>query len=104
MHHGRALTYNQSLVWINLQKPTDDELDMYPIIEMTSDIKWNPSDDINTTTNNIINKEEPPDIEKVISCLGWKPNEVVEKTLQATTQYTKNVLRFPMRQHYKARN
>ena len=47
-------------------------------------------------------KKEPPDMEHVSKCLGWKPISVCEKTLKVTTQYAKNYLCLPMRDHYKA--
>ena len=43
-------------------------------------------------------------MEKLKPCLGWKPREIIEKTLEATTQYVKSSLRIPMRRHYKTRN
>ena len=41
-------------------------------------------------------------MEHVSKCLGWKPISVCEKTLKVTTQYAKNYLCLPMRDHYKA--
>ena len=98
------LEYDQSLMWIQLQYPTDEDIDEYPIIDMTSDMQWNPSDapDVTVAATNI--KEKPPDIDKIRPCLGWTPKEVIEKTLEATTNYARNSLRLPMRQHYKAQN
>lgn len=47
-------------------------------------------------------KKEPPDMEHVSKCLGWKPINLCEKTLKAKTQYAKNYLRLPIQDHYKA--
>ncbi len=49
-------------------------------------------------------KQKPPDIEELRPCLGWKPEQVVRKTIDATTQYASNNLHLPMCQHFKARN
>ena len=48
--------------------------------------------------------KEELDLEKLKPCLGWKPREIIERTLEATTQYVKSLLRIPMRRHYKTRN
>ena len=48
-------------------------------------------------------KEEDRDWDHIQKCLGWKPMDVCEKTLKATTQYARNTLRLPLRDHYKAR-
>ena len=48
-------------------------------------------------------KEEPPNWDHIRECLCWKPLDVVKHTIAATTQYAKNVLRLPMRQHFKSR-
>ena len=48
-------------------------------------------------------KKEPPDMEHVQKCLGWKPIPLCEKTLEVTTQYAKNHLHLPLRDHFKAR-
>ena len=42
-------------------------------------------------------------MEHISKCLGWKPLDVCEKTLKNTTQYAKNSLHLPLREHYKAR-
>ena len=42
-------------------------------------------------------------MEQVQRCLGWKPIEVIKKTLEATTQLAQNHVRLPMRMHFKSR-
>ena len=42
-------------------------------------------------------------MEYVQWCLGWKPMEVIKKTLEATTQLAQNHVRLPMRMHFKSR-
>jgi len=98
------LEYSKALTWINISYPTDDDMQNYPIIEMTSDIPWEPSDDSSEYIMKVTKKPKEPDLKRLRQCLGWKPVEVVEKTLKATTQYVKNHMRMPMRQHFKARN
>ncbi len=102
--HEFLLEYDQSLMWIDLKHPSEDDLDKYPIVDITSDIQWNPSNTPEVIATAIIKEEKAADIDKIKPCLGWKPMEVIEKTLQSTTQYAKNNLRLPMRQHFKARN
>ena len=46
----------------------------------------------------------PPDWEHIQQCLGWKPQEICKKTMEATTQYARHKERLPMREHYKARD
>ena len=48
-------------------------------------------------------KEEDRDWDHIQKCLGWKPMDVCEKTLKATTQYARNTLCLPLQDHYKAR-
>ena len=50
-----------------------------------------------TTTN------DPMDWNHVWACLLWKPLDVVKKTVNATTQYAKNVLHLPLHCHFKSR-
>ena len=87
------LEYYQSLLWLKIEHPTDEEMEMYPIIDMTSDIPWDPEESPGERIiNPSVKKKVPPDLEELRKCLGWKPKEVIEKTLQATTQYVKNSL------------
>ena len=43
------------------------------------------------------------DMEHLSRCLGWKPIDVIKKTLKATTQMADNHVRLPMRMHFKLR-
>jgi hypothetical protein len=45
----------------------------------------------------------PIDYESFRCFFGWKPIEVVRHTLACTTQFAKNVMRLPMRRHFKSR-
>ena len=48
-------------------------------------------------------EKKPIDFEALRPFFAWKPVEAVKKTLQATTQYATNVMRLPMRRHFKSR-
>ena len=53
-----------------------------------------------TTSEKRQYKDNPEDIRHL---LGWVPTDTIRKTLEATTQLAKNVLRLPMRRHFKSR-
>ena len=98
---------------MKIRKPTEQEMSDYIIYDLTSGVPWDPSlyenDDssdeepdtrnINATTT----KPAEPDWDHIQRCLGWKPLDVIKRTLQATTQHAQNVVRLPMRMHYKSR-
>ncbi len=44
-----------------------------------------------------------PDIDDLRPCFGWAPTDVIKRTLDATTQFARNVYRLPMRKHFKSR-
>ena len=44
------------------------------------------------------------DMAHIQRCLGWKPMDVIKKTLENTTQLAENTVRLPMRMHYKSRS
>ena len=46
----------------------------------------------------------PPDYDRCRECLLFKPMSRVKKTLAATTQFAKNVVRLPMRRHFASRS
>ena len=107
------LKYKGGLHYIKIRKPTIEELSDYPVQDLTSGAPWDPSiyknddsDDYSCETRLIAaqaTKPAEPDWEHLQRCLGWKPIEVVKKTLQVTTQYAQNAARLPMRRHYKSR-
>ena len=49
-------------------------------------------------------KQEAKDWTHIRRCLGFKPQDICEKTLKATTQCAKNSARLPLRDHFKARS
>ena len=51
-----------------------------------------------TTQNGLLNMDH------LQRCLGWKPVDVIESTLKATTQLAENHVRLPMRMHFKSRS
>ena len=101
------LNMKGGLAHLTIQYPTDDDIASYPMIEITSDIPWNPEgleDENSRMIHELKIKQEGPNLDLLGPCLGWKPTEIVKKTLEATTQYVKNSLRIPMRRHFKTRN
>ena len=48
-------------------------------------------------------KKKPWDYNALRPYFGWKPVEVIKHTMAAATQYAKNVMRLPMRRHFKSR-
>jgi hypothetical protein len=54
--------------------------------------------------NKVTTKDGVFDLIHAQRCLGWKPLDVVEKTLQATTQMAQNHVRLPLRMHFKSRS
>ena len=103
--HTLPLNHHSSLLWLSIEYPLDEDMEQYPIIDMTSDIPWEPDKlDPSRQVNPSVKQPISPAIDQLRPCLGWKPKDVIEKTLASTTQYVKNSLRLPMRQHFKARN
>ena len=97
------LVFHQSMTWLNISYPTDEDLTKYPIIEMTSDVPWDPSQSGERPIAPMT-KKKPPDLQQFRRCLGWKPEKVIKKTIEGTTQYASSTMRIPMRQRFKARN
>ena len=54
--------------------------------------------------NKVTTKDGVFDLTHAQRCLGWKPLDVVEKTLQATTQMAQNHVRLPLKMHFKSRS
>jgi hypothetical protein len=50
-----------------------------------------------------INKFDDDDLERLRPNLAWKPLEVICQTLKNTTQFARDVIRFPMRRHFASR-
>jgi hypothetical protein len=50
-----------------------------------------------------INKFNDDDLERLRPNLAWKPLEVIHQTLKNTTQFARDVIRFPMRRHFASR-
>ena len=115
------LHYIGGLSYLPLRKPTKEELDTLPIHDITSGMPWHPrneendndasitmkltftTDNDNEYHNNATITKPTADLEHVQRCLGWKPMDVVKRTLEATTQLAQNHVRLPMRMHFKSR-
>ena len=142
------MRYKDALMWLDVEYPTDEELDSLPRVYFGSEV-WDPDhenddtddeawydtnddpDEMNdeeffdsrdgwfATEEALANphertlaatasvkpkiKKKAVDYEKLRPFFAWKPVEVVRKTLQATTQLATNVVRLPLRRHYKSR-
>lgn len=109
------LRYIGALLYMPIRKPTRKELNEGHIIDLTDGMIWNPKVDQtdaeqylvtmpdNTIHCRALSKPEAPDMAQLKRCLGWKPDEVIKKTLENTTQYAENIVRLPMRMHFKSR-
>ena len=64
---------------------------------------WEHREGTNVIHCKAITKPGTPEIEHLRRCLGWKPVDVIKKTLKNTTQYVENMVRLPMRMHFKSR-
>ena len=113
-----SLEYHQALVWMPIRKPTRKEINELEVYDLTNPLPWNPKlnecdegeiypieydgyayhMDCKATTECHIG-----DMTYIQRCLGWKPMDVVKKTLENTTQLAENTVRLPMRMHYKSR-
>ena len=76
---------------MTIQYPTQEDIDKYPVIELTSDLPWNPKDDNDVQAYRNVQEyktsRDDGEIEELRPCLGWKLMELIRKTLEATTQY-----------------
>ena len=122
------LQYHQALSYVHISYPTDEDLDTLEVIDITSDMPWNPAafagaidhwedavEDVDeeffdthasheTFLLPMSRREEPPNWDHARSCLLWKSLDVVKKTFEATTQFVKSVpTRLPMCKHFKSR-
>lgn len=108
-----------------VRKPTKEELDTITPIILTSEVPWDPDnehDDHDVSPDELNDafleeeqsssgghfmlntmKKEQYDWTHIQRCLGYKPLDVCMKTMKNTTQYARNHLRLPMREHYKPR-
>jgi len=102
----------------NLWKPSDQNDQMLTF--MDDDSAYDPNDP-DTIMGNLEGREESKssrnrsnnkattqnglfNMEHLQRCLGWKPTDVIESTLKATTQLAENHIRLPMRMHFKSRS
>jgi hypothetical protein len=102
------LTYTNGLCSIPIRVPTAQELLTCTVVDLTSPLPWSPSSESETSPSHLTldafsAPSSGPDMEHIQRCLGWKPLDVIQKTLEATTQMANNTLRLPLRQHYKSR-
>ncbi len=63
----------------------------------------NNDDEINIPVKRATIKHKEPDYEVLRPRFGWLPVNVIKKTFEKTTQFGRNALRLPFRQHFKSR-
>ena len=92
---GRAipLLHDGSKYYLKICEPTDKELDMYPIIELTSPLPWDMQSQLASLRRskrklNEYSKEETKDWSER---LGQIPTIIAKKTLESTTQFVNTV-------------
>ena len=103
---------------MSIRKPTRNELNELPFVDLSSPNIRNPREEEMDTEQYLV--WEHRESTKVIHCMAipklgtpkmkhltkllrWKPTEVIKKTLENTTLYAENVVRLPMRMHFKFR-
>lgn len=109
------LKYIGALLYMSCRKPTRQELNEGQIFDLTDYRVWilrqdktDDTEDHEMFPDNIIyckarTNPELPDMNQLISCLGWKPDDVINNTWKNTTQFASNISRLPMRMHFKSR-
>ena len=121
------LQYQAGLCVLPIRTPTEWELANIDPITITSGVPWRPASTENdaddlpdhaggsslstdppgdgglTGINSFQKGAEDVDWEHIRKCLGYKPLDICQKTLQATTQYARNSQRLPLKEHYKSR-
>ena len=122
------LKYTNVLCMLPTKKPMKWELENIEPIELTSGVPWDPSrqndEDFDQSIDpnfhledepvdggyqsqnqeaNKFTKEEGHDQEHIQRCLGYKPKDICQKTLNATTQFARQNEQVTLKEHYKAR-
>jgi hypothetical protein len=114
------LTLMESMLTMQIRRPTENELHNCDMIDLTADSPWHPDtinekeisgDDyeklIAETEERMINMKTSvikPDIKKYEAFFLYPGEKVMSMTLQNTTRYGSINFRIPMRQHCKSRN
>jgi len=127
------LRFLEGLSYLPIVYPSQADIDSLPWVYMTSPGEWNPvtqnDEDADTVWFEASDEEEldesefldsrdgwydvrvakaerknvPRDYEALRPYLLWKPVEIIKKTFAATTQFAQNVVRLPLRKHFKSR-
>ena len=91
---GRAipLLHDGSKYYLKIHEPTDKELDMYPIIELTCPLLWDSQSQLASLrrSKRKLNDYAKEDIEEWSERLSQIP-AFIAKTLESTTQFVDNV-------------
>ena len=61
------LQYRESLVWLRIERPTKEDMALYPIIQLTSDQPWDPGNqgDGKRAANPTRIRPKPPEVERI---------------------------------------
>ena len=101
------LRYDGSKYFLRVREPTEKELEELPAFEITSPIPWQPREQLKTMRRT--KKGESWSAEELKDWsqrMGSIPEDVVKKTLEATTQFVNTVeaeTRTTPRRHFKVR-
>jgi len=102
------LLHDGSKYYLKIHEPTDKELDMFPIIELTSPSPWDMQSQLVSLrrSKRKLNECSKEKIEDWSERLGQIPAFIAKKTLESTTNFVDNVeaeTRTMPNQHFKVR-
>ena len=104
------MRFDQKKLYLELRRPSDHDLRIKEYIELTSCQPWTPEEDMRRDARpaRTYKKEDylVVTLEEWRKCLGFVPDEVIEQTLEATTQFClipEEDYREVPRKHYKSR-
>ena len=84
------LNFDGRKTYIHVHKPTETEINELPHYELTSSLPWRPEEDIPLVRRAKLSKKVF-DIKRWKALLGWQPDNIIQNTLSATTQYVSTV-------------
>ncbi|MGH7973894.1 MAG: hypothetical protein ACREBR_00110, partial [bacterium] len=97
------------MVYVQIEIPTEEDLEKLSVMVLTSDMPWNPANIkmpigfANAIKGTVSFENEKEKIKKLATRLGTVNLDIVKKTLNCTTWMGKLDPRIPLRRHIKAR-
>ena len=93
---GSPFCFDGRKSYINIRRPTNQELDLLEVFEMTSPDNYEPYMKNDRTISRVIKTKEQKlpgglSIDEWQARLGLAPNDIIKKTFEATTQLAMNV-------------